>query len=137
MELPSATARRHSLEQDVAKEAVAEVQKVLLVLGHLRQQPLVDERIHDLIEIGARERRLVRDHVYERFVWESASQNGRSLEHSHQRLARGMVALELYQANVERILSVQTQLEFLDTYIGPSSPGGLSVKPPEVPPAQP
>jgi monofunctional biosynthetic peptidoglycan transglycosylase len=44
---------------------------------------------------------------------------------------------EYYRANVERILGVQTQLEFLDTYIGPSSPGGLSVKPPEVPPAQP
>ncbi len=44
---------------------------------------------------------------------------------------------EYYRANVERILGVQAQLEFLDTFIGPSAPGGLSVRPPEVPPARP
>lgn len=41
---------------------------------------------------------------------------------------------EYYRASVERILAVQSQLEYLDTYIGPSEPGGLSVRPPEVPP---
>ena len=40
---------------------------------------------------------------------------------------------EYYRASVERILGVQRQLEYLDTYIGPSEPGGLSVRPPEVP----
>jgi monofunctional biosynthetic peptidoglycan transglycosylase len=40
---------------------------------------------------------------------------------------------EYYRASVERILEVQRQLEFLDRYIGPSAPGTIGVRPPEVP----
>ena len=40
---------------------------------------------------------------------------------------------EYYQASVERILDVQSQLEFLDRYLGPSTPGRIGVAPPEVP----
>jgi len=44
---------------------------------------------------------------------------------------------EYYRASVERILEVQRQLEYLDRYVGPSRPGSLSVRPPEVPPPTP
>ena len=40
---------------------------------------------------------------------------------------------EYYRASVERILEVQRQLEFLDRYLGPSTPGRIGVAPPEVP----
>jgi monofunctional biosynthetic peptidoglycan transglycosylase len=40
---------------------------------------------------------------------------------------------EYYGASVERILDVQRQLEFLDRYLGPSTPGRIGVAPPEVP----
>lgn len=40
---------------------------------------------------------------------------------------------EYYRASVERILDVQRQLEYLDRFLGPSAPGSIGVKPPEVP----
>ena len=40
---------------------------------------------------------------------------------------------EYYRESVERILNVQRQLEFLDRYLGPSTPGSIGVAPPEVP----
>lgn len=39
---------------------------------------------------------------------------------------------EYYRASVERILDVQRQLKYLDRYIGPTQPGSIGVKPPEV-----
>jgi monofunctional biosynthetic peptidoglycan transglycosylase len=40
---------------------------------------------------------------------------------------------EHYRASVERILDVQRQLEYLDRYLGPTQPGSIGVRPPEVP----
>jgi len=40
---------------------------------------------------------------------------------------------EYYRASVERILDVQRQLEYLDRYLGPTQPGSIGVRPPEVP----
>jgi monofunctional biosynthetic peptidoglycan transglycosylase len=40
---------------------------------------------------------------------------------------------EYYRAAVERILNVQKQLQYLDSYIGASEPGAIGVQPPEVP----
>ncbi|NNK48019.1 MAG: monofunctional biosynthetic peptidoglycan transglycosylase [Gemmatimonadetes bacterium] len=38
-----------------------------------------------------------------------------------------------YRASVERILNVQKQLQYLDSYIGSSEPGAIGVRPPQVP----
>ena len=39
---------------------------------------------------------------------------------------------EYYRANVDRILEVQRQLDYLDRYVGRAQPGSIGIKPPEV-----
>lgn len=40
---------------------------------------------------------------------------------------------EYYRASVDRILDVESRLEFLDRYVGAAQPGLIGVRPPEVP----
>jgi len=40
---------------------------------------------------------------------------------------------EYYRARVDRILGIESRLGYLDRYVGPAQPGGIEVRPPEVP----